>query len=118
MDSNTIIDIDPERDIGLLKTLTMIVYVLQALACIVGLTYIAAIMVNYIKLDDVRGTWLESHFRWQMRTFWYSMAWGALGLILFLIAIGYFVLLGTAFWVLYRIIKGFIYLNDGRSMPV
>ncbi|WP_247869935.1 hypothetical protein [Methylophaga sp. SB9B] len=61
------------------KTLTIIIYALQAASFIVGLTFLVAVIINYIKRDDVRGTWLESHFRWQIRTFWFcccGVCWG------------------------------------------
>jgi uncharacterized membrane protein len=49
-----------------------------------------------VKKDDVQGTWLESHFRWQIRTFWFGLLWGVLGAILLLVLVGYFVLLADA----------------------
>lgn len=54
-------------------------YALQAIGFFVGITYIVAIIINYVKRDDVKGTWLESHFRWQMRTFWFSLLWAIIG---------------------------------------
>ena len=53
-----------------LRTLATIVYALQALGFFLGITWIVGVVIDYVKLDDVRGTWLESHFRWQIRTFW------------------------------------------------
>jgi uncharacterized membrane protein len=55
-----------------LKTLTMVVYALQALGFLNGITWIVAVIINYVKKDEVRGSWLESHFRWQIRTFWWA----------------------------------------------
>ncbi len=98
------------------KGLATLVYILQAIGLFVGVTYIAAVVVNYVKADDVKGTWLESHFRWQIRTFWFSLLWAAIGVITFLIIIGYFVLIADGIWVVYRIVKGFLYLRDGREM--
>jgi uncharacterized membrane protein len=98
------------------KTLTMIVYALQAASFFFGITFIAGIIINYIKKPEVQGTWLESHFRWQIRTFWFSLLWGVLGIITVFIVIGFFVLAVDAIWVIYRIVKGWIRLNDGKEM--
>ena len=62
-----------------LKTIATVVYALQAAGFFIGLTWIVAIVLNYIKKEDVAGTWLESHFRWQIRTFWFGLLWGVLG---------------------------------------
>ncbi len=99
-----------------LITLTKIIYLLQALGYITGLSYIAAVIVNYIKIDEVKGTWLESHFQWQIRTFWYSLLWFMLGGITFFIIIGYFIIVAATFWVIYRIIKGWLRLIDHKPM--
>ena len=61
-----------------LRTITMVVYGLQAAAFLFGITALVAIIVNNVKKDDVLGTWLESHFRWQIRTFWYGLLWAGL----------------------------------------
>jgi uncharacterized membrane protein len=94
----------------------IIVYVLQILSLFIGITSIIGIIINYIKLDDVRGTWLESHFRWQMRTFWFSLLWAVLGGLTFWFGVGIVVWIVAGIWGLYRIIKGAIYLYDGKTM--
>jgi uncharacterized membrane protein len=99
-----------------LKTLTMVVYALQAVGFIVQITWIVAIVINYVKLDEVKGTWLESHFRWQIRTFWWGLLWGAIGVITFLIVIGWLILVAAAIWLIYRIVKGWLSLNDGKPI--
>lgn len=98
------------------KRLTRIIYILQAVGLFIGVTYIAAAVVNYVKLDEVKGTWLDSHFRWQLRTFWYSLLWAAIGILTYLIFIGYIILAADAIWVVYRIIKGWLYLEDNKEM--
>jgi len=98
------------------KTLTIIIYALQAASFVVGLTFLVAVIINYIKRDDVRGTWLESHFRWQIRTFWYCLLWGLLGAFLSAVVIGVFILLANAIWVIYRIAKGWINVADNKPM--
>lgn len=71
------------------RSITMVIYALQAASFFVGLTFLVAVVVNYIKRDDVRGTWLESHFRWQIRTFWYCLLWGLVGALLSAVVIGF-----------------------------
>lgn len=98
------------------KNLTMIIYALYAASLIVGITGLIAIVINYVKRDDVQGTWLESHFRWQMRTFWFCLLWGVLGVITMFIGIGFLVLGANLIWFIYRVVKGILYLNDGKAM--
>lgn len=99
-----------------LKTITMAVYALQAASFLFGITAIVAIIINYVKKDDVRGTWLESHFRWQIRTFWFSLLWAGFGLITFLLVIGYAILFADGVWVIYRVVKGGLNLMEGKEM--
>jgi uncharacterized membrane protein len=103
----------PEKN----KTLTMVIYALQALGFLVGVSWIVAVVINYVKKEEVAGTWLESHFRWQIRTFWYGLLWGLLGALLLLVLVGYLVLFAAAVWVIYRIVKGWLYLNDNKPLP-
>ncbi|MFN5801406.1 MAG: DUF4870 family protein [Burkholderiales bacterium] len=99
-----------------LKTLTAVNYGLYALSFLIGISAIVAIIINYVKLDDVRNTWLESHFRWQMRTFGFGLLWAVVGFILLIILIGWVVLVANAIWIVYRLVKGFLNLNDGKPM--
>jgi uncharacterized membrane protein len=99
-----------------LKTLTHVVYALQAAGFLVAITWIVAVVINYVKLDETKGTWLESHFRWQIRTFWWGLLWGAIGVITFLIFIGWLILIADAVWIIYRIVKGWLALNDGKPI--
>jgi uncharacterized membrane protein len=99
-----------------LRRLTMIVYGLQVVSFLLGFTLIVAVIINYLKRDEVAGTWLESHFRWQIRTFWYSLLWLGVGLALLVVVIGFFVLMGSALWLLYRAIKGWLSLEEGKAM--
>ncbi|HUH87087.1 MAG TPA: hypothetical protein VL003_03440 [Pusillimonas sp.] len=99
-----------------IKTVATVVYALQAAAFFVGITAIVAVIIAHVKIGDSRGTWLESHFRWQIRTFWYSLLWCVVGLILMTIVVGYFVLVGLLVWTIYRIAKGWLRLLDGKAM--
>ena len=99
-----------------LKTLTTVVYALQAAGFLVGITWIVAVVIDYVKRDEAKGTWLESHFSWQIRTFWWGLLWGAIGVITFLIIIGWLILVADAIWIIYRIVKGWLYLNDNKPI--
>jgi uncharacterized membrane protein len=105
------------RDDARLRNLTTIVYALQAAAFVVGITFIAAVIVNYIKRADVAGTLYESHFDWQIRTFWWSLLWGFIALVTFIIGVGILIGLASAIWVIYRIVKGWLALSEGRPVP-
>lgn len=98
------------------KNLTTIIYALYAASLVFGVTCLVAIVINYVKRDDVAGTWLESHFRWQIRTFWFSLLWGLIGLATTFIIVGFGILFADLIWYIYRIVKGWIRLNDGKPM--
>jgi Predicted membrane protein len=100
-----------------LKDLTLLVYVLQAVGLFIGLTWIAAVIVNYVKRDEVRGSWLESHFDWQIKTFWVGLAGFIVGWITFFIFIGWLILVAVGVWGIYRIVKGWLALNDRQPLP-
>ena len=99
-----------------LKTLAMVVYALQALGFVVGITWIVAVVIDYVKLEETKGTWLESHLRWQIRTFWWGLLWGAVGAVLMFVVVGFLVWSAAAIWVIYRIVKGWLTLNDGKAI--
>ena len=85
-------------------------------AFLTGWPSIIAVILNYVMRSDVRGTWLESHFRWQIRTFWFGLLWGVLGAILLLLLVGYFVLLADAIWIIYRIVQGWLNLSEEKPL--
>jgi uncharacterized membrane protein len=99
-----------------LKTLTTVVYALQAAGFLVGITWIVALVIDYVKRDEAKGTWLESHFSWQIRTFWWGLLWAVVGAITFLVLIGWFILAADTVWIIYRIVKGWLYLNDSKPI--
>jgi uncharacterized membrane protein len=98
------------------KSLTTLIYVLYAASFLVGITAIVAIIMNYIKKGDVAGTFLESHFRWQIRTFWFGLLWSVVGGLLMVVVIGWAVIAANFVWLIYRIVKGFLRLNDNKPM--
>jgi len=115
-------------------TVANLVYALHAFAIVVGiagsativgsflmsLPSIAAVILNYLKRSDARGTWVESHYRWQIRTFWYSIFWMLLAGVLFVTLVGIpfaFAIVGVlSIWLAYRIGKGWLRLRDARPM--
>ena len=105
------------EDLQKLKTITMVVYALQALGFLVGITWIVAVVINYVKKEEVQGTWLESHFRWQIRTFWFGLLWGVIGALLAIVIVGFAILVAAAVWIIYRIVKGWLNLIDGKPLP-
>ncbi|MBW3566888.1 MAG: hypothetical protein KY410_02840 [Proteobacteria bacterium] len=98
------------------KTITTIIYALYLASLIVGVTWLIAIVMNYIKKDDVVGTWLESHFRWQIRTFWFSLLWAFVGAVTTLVFIGWLVLFANLIWFIYRNVLGWLRLSENKPM--
>ena len=129
---------DREPDASLV-TITTVTYALHALGLAIGAfgaasvvgsfvfgwPSIIAVVINYVRRADARGTWLESHFTWQIRTFWFAMLWafviGGVGALLAIVlvgfaiwAVGFFVL---GLWAIYRIARGWLALRDRRPAP-
>jgi uncharacterized membrane protein len=98
------------------RRLAGLVYGLQAASMLVGVTLFAGVIINYLRRRQAAGTWLESHFTWQIRTFWWSLAWCVLGVATAILLVGVIVLLASAVWFVYRIVKGWTELNEGRPM--
>ena len=98
------------------KRAATLVYALQAASFLLAITFIAAVIINYVKKDDVAGTWVESHFRWQIRTFWFALLWSFFGILTLVMGIGYVILMGAAIWIIYRIAKGWLALADNKPM--
>ncbi|HZQ60595.1 MAG TPA: hypothetical protein VFC24_04545 [Casimicrobiaceae bacterium] len=92
---------------------------------LLGLLGIVGVVIAYVKRDDARGTWVASHLRWLIRTFWYSLLWGfiggivlvTLGLILIGIPIALLIWAVASIWVIYRVIKGYLLFKDNRPVP-
>jgi uncharacterized membrane protein len=98
------------------KSLTQVLYVLYALSFFFGITGLIAVIINYVKKGDVAGTFCESHFRWQIRTFWIGLVFSFIGVLTSMILIGIPILIGVGIWYLYRIIKGWLDLRDNKVM--
>lgn len=106
----------PEAEDRKLRQLATLVYALQAIGMLLWPAWIAGVVVDYLKIEATRGTWLETHFNWQLRTFWFGLAAAAVGWLLLVVKIGVLVLAGTALWAIYRIVKGWLALSEGRPM--
>jgi len=118
-----------------LVQLTHVIYGLHAVAVFIGVTSAAtvaggfvfglpsliAVFLNYLKSGDVRGTWLESHFRWQIRTFWFTLLWlvvyGLLILTIIGIPLAWILIALLGLWVGYRVVRGWLALSGVRSVP-
>jgi len=98
--------------------LTHIIYALQAMSFFVGVTLIIGVIINYVKREDVKDSWLESHFVWQIRSFWYSLLWLTLGSLTFRQGIGQLILIAGSIWLIYRIIKGWLFLYDKKALYI
>ena len=117
-----------------LVTVTHLVYALHALSLLIGITTAAsiigafvfgvpsiiAVVINYVKRGEARGTYLESHFRWQIRTFWFALLWSIIGGMLFITLVGIPLAIGVFFaagvWAIYRIARGWLALRDQKPM--
>ena len=99
------------------KSITQIIYGLYAAGYFTGgVTSIAAIIMNYVKQQDVIGTLYESHFRWQIRTFWFSLLWAFVSFIAMFVVIGFIGWIALFIWGIYRIVVGWLRLSEGKPM--
>jgi len=119
-----------------LITTAHVVYGLHAVSVLIGATSIAtvvgafvfgipsivAVIINYAMQSEAKGTFLESHFRWQIRTFWFAALWALVAIMLFVTIIGivvaWAVALGVGLWVIYRIARGWVALANREPMII
>ena len=131
-DSNEIVPVPQDS----LLRLTHVIYALHAFsvltgvfgaasvigAFLIGWPSVIAVIINYVKRPDVAGTWLESHFRWQIRTFWFAALWAVIAWALVFTVIGIpvavVIFVAVTFWVIYRVARGWMALNDRKPMAV
>ena len=118
-----------------LKAWTHIIYGLHAFSVVAGIVTpafivtafllgwpsIIAVILNYVKRSDAAGTFMESHFRWQIRTFWFAALWCVIGLVLWITLLGIPFAIGlwiaTGIWVAYRVIRGWLALVKDKPLP-
>ncbi|WP_296236732.1 DUF4870 family protein [Psychrobacter sp. UBA5136] len=137
--SNNTMSDDKRRSLTTYNHITYLLYVLSYFTA--GLLWIVPIFMNYAKRRDADGTWLATHFDWQIKTFWYSIVLFVIGVLIVTFALGGFgvgmfsdsnniaigavllasfgfIIMGFTFiWHLYRIVRGWIALTDGRPVP-
>src|SRR5215469_6484684 len=128
----------PSPSASLIST-TLLIYALFGVAAVIalfshgfplvaplmGIVGIVALILAYVKRSDAAGTWLASHYRWLIRTFWFSLLWGIIGAIIFVllaliiigIIIGYAIWVATTIWVLYRLVRGYMLFNESKPVP-
>ena len=126
-----------EPDPSLVK-LTHVIYALHGVSLLVGILGAAtvvgafllgwpsliAVILNYVKRSEARGTWVDSHFRWQIRTFWYGLLWASLCILFIVVTLGVGILIAwlplgiVGLWFIYRIARGWLALVDRRPMYV
>jgi uncharacterized membrane protein len=103
-------NLSSQKDAGkleALKRLTAIVYLCQVLTfALAGLPLLVGVAINFINRKDVEGTWLESHFNWQIKTVWITLAGFVLSGLTFGTGIGFFILIPTVLLLVYRIVIG------------
>ena len=125
-----------QRSTGSLVNWTTAIYALHAFSLLTGILgaatvvgafltgwpSIIAVILNYVKRGEVRGTWLESHFRWQIRTFWYGLLWVSLCLAFVVMTLGIGLLVAwlplviVSVWFIYRVLRGWLALRNRRPM--
>jgi uncharacterized membrane protein len=130
----TAIEPGPRDPLPSVLTVANLVYALHSFAIIAGIVgtatvvgsfvgsipSIVAVILNYVKRSDARGTWAESHYRWQIRTFWFALLWIALAWLLVFTLVFIPIAIGIAvtitIWLVYRIGKGWLRLRDHKPM--
>jgi uncharacterized membrane protein len=122
-----------------LVSTTLVVYILFGIASVVpilahgfplilplfGLIGIVGLVIAYVKRGEATGSWLASHYRWLIRTFWFSALWGVVGWIVFWvlliilvgIVIAYAIWVATTVWVIYRVIRGYLLFKESQPVP-
>jgi uncharacterized membrane protein len=119
-----------------LVTLTHVIYGLHAFSLVMGIVgaativgafltgwpSIIAVILNYVKRSEARGTWLDSHFRWQIRTFWFGLLWVGLCMLFVILTFGVGILIAwlplafVGIWFIYRIVRGWLALAERRRL--
>ena len=94
---------------------------LVVFAPLVGIAGIVGVIVAYVKRGDAQGTWVASHLAWLIRTFWWSLLWDVIAVLLFITLIGipvaFVILVGTSIWGIYRVTRGLLAFKDSAPIP-
>jgi len=125
-----------DRPSNSLVSWTQLIYALHAVSLLTGILgaatvvgafltgwpSIIAVILNYVKQGEARGTWIASHFRWQIRTFWFGLLWISFCVVFIVVTLGIGILIawlpmaGVGLWFVYRVVRGWVALRDGRPM--
>lgn len=91
-------------------------------AFVFGIPSIVAVILNYMYRGEARGTFVESHFRWQIRSFWFALLWivvaVAVGLTIVGLPVAWGIAVATGLWLVYRIVRGWLLLKDRKPAPI
>ena len=131
--------VPPSAPSASLISTTLLIYALYGIAAVFGLVSsgfpliaplfgvlgIVAVIIAYVRRSETAGTWLASHYRWLIRTFWFSMLWAlvgalvlvTLGLILIGIPIAFGIWIAATIWVIYRLVRGYVLFKDSKAVP-
>jgi uncharacterized membrane protein len=91
-------------------------------AFLIGWPSVIAVILNYVKRSEAAGTWLDSHFRWQIRTFWFGALWVCLCFLFVVLTFGIGLVIAwlplgiVGFWFIYRVVRGWLALQGRRPM--
>jgi uncharacterized membrane protein len=98
------------------KFVPMAIYICYLASFLAGITGLIGVVLAYVN----RGTgpaWLETHYHYQIRTFWIGLVFSVLGLVLTLVVVGWLVVLATAVWLILRCAKGLTWLDRNEPVP-
>ena len=110
-------DSEDDKKMKSLKTLTGVIYLCHLLAfAFAGLPLLIGVALNFINRSKVQGTWLESHFNWQIKTVWVTLLLLSIAGLTFTTPVGVIILLPTIVWLIYRIVLGWNALNSNRPV--
>jgi uncharacterized membrane protein len=99
-----------------LKQMALIGYILYAVSLLIPFAIFGTLILAYIKRGEAKGTWVESHFRWQIRTFWVMVIATIISIILLFVLIGYFTAIAAGIWFIYRVIRGWLALSNDQPV--
>jgi uncharacterized membrane protein len=86
-------------------------------ASLLTASFLIGVVLAYVKKGDAAGSWAESHFRWQIRIFWYALACTVLGWALVIFLVGFVILFAVTVWLIYRILRGWMLANEDKPAP-
>jgi uncharacterized membrane protein len=97
------------------RTMVQVIYALYAVSFFVGITSLVGVIIAHVKRSDYAGTIYADHLTWQIRSFWFAFLFGVIGMVTIAFGIGFLILGLSAVWFIYRIVKGFLAVNDRKG---